>query len=82
MSSTQVNLSWVDNANNEQGFRIERCQNNNCSNFVQIAQVGANVTTFSNTGLSGNKTYRYRVRAFNATGNSAYSNIVTVKTPK
>lgn len=82
VSSTQINLAWVDNSNNEQGFRIERCQNNNCSNFVQIAQVNANVTTFSNTGLTGNKTYRYRVRAFNATGNSAYSNIITVKTPK
>jgi ABC-type ATPase with predicted acetyltransferase domain len=35
-----------------------------------------------NTGLAGNKTYRYRVRAFNATGNSAYSNIATVRTPK
>ena len=82
VSSSQVNLGWVDNSNNEQGFRIERCQNNNCSNFVQIAQVGANITTFSNTGLAGNKTYRYRVRAFNATGNSAYSNIITVRTPK
>ena len=82
VSSTQVNLAWTDNSNNEDGFRIERCLNNNCSNFAQIAQVGANVTSFSNTGLSGNKTYRYRVRAFNASGNSAYSNIITVRTPK
>ena len=67
---------------NEDGFRIERCTNNNCSNFVQIAQVGPNVNTFSNTGLTGNKTYRYRVRAFNVSGNSAYSNIITLKTRK
>jgi hypothetical protein len=82
VSATQINLSWTDNSNNEDGFRIERCLNNNCTNFAQIAQVGANVTTFSNTGLSGNKTYRYRVRAFNVSGNSAYSNIITVRTPK
>jgi fibronectin type 3 domain-containing protein len=82
VSSNQVNLAWTDNSNNEDGFRIERCTNNNCSSFVQIAQVGPNVNTFSNTGLAGNKTYRYRVRAFNASGNSAYSNIITVKTPK
>jgi fibronectin type III domain protein len=82
VSPTQINLSWTDNSTNEDGFRIERCLNNNCTNFAQIAQVGANVTTFSNTGLSGNKTYRYRVRAFNVSGNSAYSNIITVRTPK
>ncbi len=51
VSSSQINLAWNDNSNNEQGFRIERCQGNNCTNFVQIAQVGPNVTSFSNTGL-------------------------------
>jgi ABC-type ATPase with predicted acetyltransferase domain len=82
VSSSQINLSWTDNSGNEDGFRIERCINNNCTNFAQIAQVGANVASFSNTGLSGNKFYRYRVRAFNASGNSAYSNIVEIRTPK
>ncbi|HEV2903950.1 MAG TPA: fibronectin type III domain-containing protein, partial [Pyrinomonadaceae bacterium] len=65
---------------NEQGFRIERCTGNNCTNFVQIAQVGVNVTSYQNTGLQRNKLYRYRVRAFNAGGNSAYSNIAQAKT--
>ncbi|HWQ12020.1 MAG TPA: S8 family serine peptidase [Roseiflexaceae bacterium] len=81
-SRTQVNLSWIDNANNEDGFRIERCSGKNCTNFAEIATVGANVTSYSNTGLNANTTYRYRVRAFNAVGNSAYSNIVSVKTPR
>ncbi|HET9528594.1 MAG TPA: fibronectin type III domain-containing protein [Pyrinomonadaceae bacterium] len=63
------------------GFRIERCQGNNCSNFAQITQVGPNVVNFNNTGLTRNTTYRYRVRAFNASGNSAYSNIVSIRTP-
>jgi titin len=43
--------------------------------------VGANVTTFPSTGLAKNTWYRFRVLAFNAAGNSAYSNIVQVKTP-
>jgi hypothetical protein len=81
VSTTQANLSWTDNSGNEQGFSIERCTGNGCSNFAQIATVGANVTNFANTGLTANNRYRYRVRAFNASGNSAYSNIVTVKTP-
>jgi predicted phage tail protein len=81
-SPTQINLQWTDNSGNEQGFSIERCTGNNCTNFAQIAQTGPNVTTFANTGLTGNTWYRYRVRAFNASGNSAFSNTINVKTPK
>jgi hypothetical protein len=77
-----VSLVWNDNSTNEDGFRIERCTGNNCTNFVQIAQVGANVRTFLNTGLARNSRYRYRVRAFNGSGNSAYSNIADARTPK
>lgn len=67
-----LTLSWNDNANNETGFLIERSINGGA--FTQIAQVGANVRTFTNSGLNKNTTYTYRVRAFNANGNSAYSN--------
>jgi len=35
---------------------------------------------YSNIGLKKNTSYRYRVRAFDATGNSAYSNIAGGKT--
>jgi hypothetical protein len=80
-SSIQINLSWTDNSSDEQGFKIERCTGNNCTNFSEIAQVGANVTIFPNSGLTKNTWYRYRVRSFNAGGNSAYSNIATAKTP-
>jgi hypothetical protein len=82
VSPTQINLSWTDNSNNETGFSIERCEGQNCTNFGEIATVGANVTSYSNTGLTGNTRYRYRVRAFNLSGNSGYTNIVTVRTPK
>lgn len=67
-----ITLTWTDNANNENGFLIERSTAG--GPFTQIAQVGANVRTFENTGLTKNRTYTYRVRAFNADGNSAYSN--------
>ena len=80
-SRSQINLSWVDNSSNETGFKIERCKGVNCSNFAQVGTVGSNATTFSDTGLSKNTTYRYRVRAYNASGNSAYSNIASSRTP-
>ena len=82
ISRSQINLSWTDNATNESGFQIERCKGATCTNFTQIATVGPNVTTFQNTGLTANTSYRYRVRAYNAYGTSAYSNIVTAKTMK
>jgi len=81
VSSTQINLSWTDNANNESGVRIESCQGPNCTDFVQIADIAvANTTSYSNTGLSRNTRYRYRVRAYNSAGNSAYSNIAAERT--
>jgi subtilisin len=80
ISKSQINLSWTDNATNEGGFRIERCKGSTCTNFTQIGTVGVNVTTFANTGLSKNTTYRYRARAYNASGNSAYSNIASATT--
>ena len=77
VSCSCIRLNWMDNSNNEDGFKIERCQGSGCSNFVQIAQVGANVTSYNNVGLSAGVSYSYRVRAFNSKGNSAYSNTAT-----
>ncbi|HEV2827379.1 MAG TPA: fibronectin type III domain-containing protein, partial [Pyrinomonadaceae bacterium] len=83
-SSSQINVAWTDNSNNDDGFTIERCQDASCTNFAQIAQVGANTTSYPDTGLAANTSYRYRVRAFNNGGNSAYSNTAnatTLQTP-
>ena len=82
VSKTRITLSWTDNAGNEAGFRIERCTGAGCTNFTQIAQVGAGVTSFSNSGLRRRTTYSYRVRAFNAGGDSGYSNTASATTPR
>ena len=80
VSKSQINLTWTDNASNETGFYIERCKGSTCTNFVRIATLGADVTSYANTGLAKNTTYRYRVQAFNASGTSAYSNIASATT--
>ena len=74
VSSSQIDLAWQDNASSETGFRIERCSGANCASFVEIATVGANVTSYQNTGLIASTSYSYRVRAYNQSGTSAYSN--------
>jgi hypothetical protein len=75
----QVNLSWTDNSTNESGFRIERKAD--AGVFAEIGIVGSNITSYSNTGLSASTLYTYRVVAYNASGNSAYSNEASATLP-
>jgi subtilisin len=70
-AESRINLSWADNSGNEDGFKIERW---NGSSYAQIGTVGANVTTYTDSGLALNTTYYYRVRAYNSVGDSGYSN--------
>jgi glucose/arabinose dehydrogenase len=70
-SSQQINLSWTDNSNNEQGFRIQRSTDN--VNFANIATTPANTTSFSDTGLTPGTLYYYRVRAVSPVGDSAFT---------
>ncbi len=78
VSTNQINLSWTDNSA-ETGFRIERSGSSG-GPYTQITTVGANVTTYSNIGLSASTTYYYRVRAYNANGNSASSSVASATT--
>ena len=81
VSSTQIRLTWIDNDTAEQGFKIERSAGAGSTDFSQIATVGANVTSFSNTGLTASTSYSYRVRAYNTDGESGYSNTAGAATP-
>ena len=80
ITSSQISLRWTDNSSNETGFNVERCEGTTCTAFRYVATRGANVVTFTNTGLTANTAYRYRVRANSNAGNSAYSNIVSATT--
>lgn len=84
VSSSQVTLTWSDNATVETGYSIERSLSS-LSGYSQIARVGQNVVRYSNTGLKAATTYYYRVRTYRIrygiTSYSNYSNIVSVKTP-
>jgi hypothetical protein len=82
LSTSQIQLAWKDNSTNEGGFTVERCTGSGCTNFTQIALVGAGVTAFVDTGRAANASYSYRVQAFNLGGVSAFSNTATVRTPR
>jgi WD40 repeat protein len=79
VSSTQINLSWRDNSEIEDGFWIERKTGAGAS-FAPIAEVGANVTSYSDGGLTKSTLYTYRVYAFAGEFVSDYSNEVIAGT--
>jgi len=64
-----VNLAWSDNSNNEAGFQIQRSPDN--LNWQVIQTTAANVTTYTDTGLTPNTQYYYRITAINNAGNSS-----------
>ncbi|MDD5652813.1 MAG: fibronectin type III domain-containing protein, partial [Candidatus Omnitrophica bacterium] len=75
----QINLSWTDNANNENGFKLERSAAQ-ANGFTQIANLGANTTAYEDKDLASGMTYYYRIKAFNESGDSAYSNVLQIHT--
>ena len=80
--SGQVDLNWTASTDDVavSGYRVERCQGAGCTNFAEVATPTA--TTFSDTGLAPSTTYRYRVRAVDASGNlGGYSSIADATTP-
>jgi chitodextrinase len=82
VGSSRVDLTWSASTDNAgvAGYRVERCQGAGCTNFAQIAAPTA--TSYSDTGLAPSTTYRYQVRAVDASGNlGPYSAIATVNTP-
>ncbi|MEO1368508.1 MAG: M12 family metallo-peptidase, partial [Acidobacteriota bacterium] len=75
----EVELSWRDGSDNENGFEIER-DDGLGDGFRQIATVTAGVTTFLDDTVEAQTPYRYRVRAQNGFGVSGYTAAIDVTT--
>ena len=79
VSTTQINLSWNDNSDNETGFKLE--SKIGADTYSVMATTGKDEQSFNATGLSSNTNYSFRVRAFNSEHEEgAYSNEVSAKT--
>jgi hypothetical protein len=79
VSSSQIDLAWTDNADNELGFEIERSEDDGTT-WGLIAVVGSDVTSYSDSGLAAGATYLYRALAYNYDGDSPYSNTASATT--
>jgi hypothetical protein len=80
VTSGSVDLAWTDNSSDEDGFKIEWCTGANCSDFQLLATMPAGVNSITQWSLNKNRTYKYRVCAYNSAGDSGYTNIVSATT--
>lgn len=67
--SDQIVLAWTNNSAAATNVAIERSPDN--STWTQIATVSNSTDTYTNSGLTENETFYYRVRCYK---NSVYSN--------
>lgn len=75
-SGTDITLTWIDNAVNETGFKIEAKSEG--GTFTELAVVDTpNIGTITCGGASAGS-YYFRIRAYNAQGDSPYSNTAEV----
>jgi len=70
---SSIQVSWTDESTNEEGFRVER-KEGAAGVYAEAGTVGANTTTFSDSGLSPDTEYFYQVYAYNGEGDSGASN--------
>jgi fibronectin type 3 domain-containing protein len=81
LSGTSINLTWTDPTappNTATGYRIE--QSTDGTNFTQVTTAPAGSTALAIGGLTPLTQYFFRIRGFNALGNSAYSNVASATT--
>jgi hypothetical protein len=71
---TAIDMTWNDNSDNEDGFRVERRLGQGGS-FSTVATLGAGVESHTDTGRDPDTEYCYRVIAHNADGDSNPSNV-------
>ena len=81
-SATRINLTWVDTATNETGYRVERATNSTfTTGFTSFVVTGTSVVSYADSTVSASTPYYYRVFATNAAGDSLASNTTTATTP-
>lgn len=78
VSSSQIDLAWADNSDNETLFNVERSLDGISYGFYD--SVGANVESYSDTGLNANTQYWYQVSASNPDGTSLSSDPASATT--
>lgn len=72
-SNNPVTLTWIDDADNETGFLVQRSLNT--TDWEDLAHPSPNATNYTDASALADTKYYYRVRAENSSGTSPFSNI-------
>ena len=79
ITSERVDLRWLDNSDNEDGFKILRKNMEvEDAKYELFGQVEANVTTYTDKSATPGVKYAYEVRAFNNAGLSKWAEVAIV----
>ncbi len=84
LDRNRIALTWNDRTNSEaaaDGYQLQRATDSMFTQNVVNISLAANTTAYTNTGLTPNTKYWYRVRTKNGSNFSAYSNKFTTVTP-
>lgn len=79
VSSSVIKVTWVNNAADATSIELYRSYNNN-TDYVLLATLNANATTYNDIELYPSSLFYYKVRAVGEGGNSAYSNEKNART--
>ena len=78
VAHNRVDLDWTDNALDETAYHVER---SNSGSWSQVATLVADATSYSDTSVSAEMTYTYRVLAIKGATQSVPSNEASATTP-
>jgi fibronectin type 3 domain-containing protein len=76
ISSTEIDLAWQDNSNNEDGFKVFR-KISSIGTFNLVATLPPNSTSYQDTGLTPGTQFDYHIQAFNLAGFSDFTGLST-----
>jgi len=77
--AAELTLTWIHNSTDELGFSIER-STDTAGAYTQIGITAAGVASYTDLAVAAGVTYCYRLRAFNASDFSGYSNTACATT--
>jgi FtsP/CotA-like multicopper oxidase with cupredoxin domain len=73
-NAARITLTWVDNANNETGFTIQRATDPNFTLNLVTVRAAANATTYTTGPVPRFASYYLRIASINGSGASAWVN--------
>src|SRR5207249_4512493 len=71
--AAELTASWTDNSGGTAAFALERRTSTTDASFTPLADMPVGLTSYVDTSVAQGVTYCYRVRAYNDSGQSPYS---------